>query len=224
MSKTKHKAYRKILAIKTYNTTYAGETVPCKAVIWCLVDSLTSRTVRTSHIGVTTYIDGYKGVAARFNSKGMSINLKNPLASKSLAGWSDKYGALSRAERESFNKAYRNFIVAPERSKQLTGTVLWFDNGRGEGMVRCNKSGLNFVVYACNMVGKKTWYAETACMYVERDQQVTFDLADMGDFLTACITEGQKFDAEKWNSLDQSKLAFKCNEEGEAVNGLFSHE
>lgn len=223
MSKTKHKAYRKILAIKTYNTTYAGETVPCKAVIWCLVDSLTSRTVRTSHIGVTTYIDGYKGVAARFNSKGMSINLKSPLDSKSLAGWSDKYGPLTRAIDESFKDAYKNYLMTPERSKGLTGTVLWFDEGRGEGELRCDKSGHRFSVYACNMIGRKTWYAETACMYVKRDEKVTFDLA-MLEYPTAMVTAGMHFDEQKWNSLDQSKLAFKCNEDGEAVNGLFSHE
>ncbi len=29
------------------------------------------------------------------------------------------------------------------------------------------------------------------------------------------------FDEDKWNSLDQNSLAFRCDDSGKALNGLF---
>lgn len=81
---------------------------------------------------------------------------------------------------------------------------------------------IHLPVYSCNIKGAKTCYSETACMNLERDQTVTLDITGDIHQLFACVTEGGTFDAEKWASLDQSRLAFKCDETGKAINGLFA--
>lgn len=73
-------------------------------------------------------------------------------------------------------------------------------------------------IYACNIPGKKTWFAETACVFYVEGQIIDFDIKE-GGFIVP--TTPGIFDAEKWNSLDQDRLAFKCDENGKAINGLF---
>lgn len=97
--------------------------------------------------------------------------------------------------------------------------VTMFDRLRGEGLV----SGLNdegvFTIYACNIPGKKTWFPETACVYYEERTIVDVRVDDEGFVIG--ITNGV-FDEAKWNSLDHDRLAFKCDEGGKAINGLFA--
>ena len=77
-------------------------------------------------------------------------------------------------------------------------------------------------VYSCNIKGAKTCFPETACMYLEKGDQVTVDLVGDIHQIFVNVTSGGRFDAEKWASLDQSKLAFKKNEDGEILSGLFT--
>ena len=103
--------------------------------------------------------------------------------------------------------------------KTIECVVIYFNRCSGEGTVRAIADGSTAEIYACNIKGKKTWYPETACVYYCEGQVVQVHQDD-NKFILG-ITPGE-FDAEKWASLDQDRLAFKCNDEGEAINGLFA--
>lgn len=77
-------------------------------------------------------------------------------------------------------------------------------------------------VYACNINGKKTWYPETACVYYETGQIVEVELHAYINFklFVVGLTPGH-LDVEHWNRIKDRSLAFRCNEQGEAITGLF---
>lgn len=106
--------------------------------------------------------------------------------------------------------------------KKFTAEVRWFDNSSGKGMVRIIETGDTFPLYACNIAGRKTWYPETACVSYEPKQVVDVECKVFagGEVFVNGLTQGN-LDESKWNSLDQSRLAFKCDENGQALNGLF---
>lgn len=230
MSTQKHRFYRKILHVENFTTKHNGITVPCSAVLWCTVDGQTSRNIKTNLIGIKVYVGSYKfsGVDAR-HPKNASISLKNPIDSKILKElhvFNENgmfYSMSGSLFSDAFSEAYRNYILGAEsRCKGLKGIVSWFSGT--EGTIRTS-DGQTYRVHACNIQGAKTWYPETACMYLKQGKEVIFDLADMGTHLTASNVRGNVyFDAEKWAKLDQSKLAFKCDENGKATNGLFSEK
>lgn len=100
-------------------------------------------------------------------------------------------------------------------------TVRWFNRSSGEGMVRIvDEDGEmhTAVLYACNIPGKKTWFENTACVYYEEGQEIEVYISHG---MVVGITPGIP-DTKKWNSLDHSRLAFVCNDAGEAINGLFA--
>ena len=99
-------------------------------------------------------------------------------------------------------------------------TVCWFDKKSGTGWVRAG-DGSSAPIYACNIKGKRTWYAETACVYYSDGQEVEIEQDENGFVIG--VTPGT-LDQDKWNSLDQARLAFRCDDTGKAVNGLFSKE
>lgn len=220
MSKAKHRFYRKILDIKTEQFTQGAVSIQLKFVTWCAVESLTSRTVRTKHIGFSCYIGNeHSGIEGVHPSKSVSINLKNPMQSKFFKDLGDRRMHLDR--NRAFNQAYRSYIAKTVQG--YTAKVSWFDKGRGEGSIHCEALDTSFPIYACGLPGKKTWYAETACMYLERGDKVQFDLSGNSHQLFVVNVVGPvKFDAEKWNGLDQDRLAFKCDDDGKAINGLFA--
>lgn len=96
--------------------------------------------------------------------------------------------------------------------------VLWFNRQSGEGWVQSLEDRSGNYIYACNIKGKRTWYESTACVYYAEGEIVNIEVDENG-FLIG-HTPGI-FDSEKWNKLDQSRLAFKCDEQGKAINGLF---
>jgi len=101
--------------------------------------------------------------------------------------------------------------------------ILYFDKMSGEGMVELiGEQTPCLIIHACNIKGKKTWFPKTACVYYEKDQIVDVRV-EWDDYVTFVIglTPGH-FDKEAWDSLDQDKLAFKCNSDGEATSGLFA--
>lgn len=206
----KHKFYRKVLKTENFNIDYNGMLIPCKRVYWAVVAAITSRTIKTKHIGLTTYVGSVKftGISAYIPHKLVSLNIKNSDCSKYFNTSFDR----------SLGQAYRNFILGDDtRCKNLTGVVQWFNSDSGSVLV----NGQVYRVYACNIKGAKTWYNETACMYLKQGELVTVDLKDMGDHLTCRVTSGEHFDSKKWDGLDHSKLAFKCDDNGKALNGLF---
>lgn len=103
--------------------------------------------------------------------------------------------------------------------------VRWFDQLTGEGMVRLTDgeyAGTSLPIYACNVEGKKTWYPETACVYYDKGQEIEVEVKwDSYATFVIGLTPGT-LDQEAWDSLDQDRLAFKCNEDGATTNGLFS--
>lgn len=205
MSTAKHKSYRSILNIKNDYIMHGDIKVPVKVVIWCIINEKTSRTIKTNHIGISTYIGTSHGISAYMPRKYVSLNIKNPLNSKFFETVN-----LDHSKKDSLNMAYRHYITNKSRSIGLIGVVSWFSGDHG--MIKCNISGNIYEIYACNIKGAKTWYPETACMFVKAGETVTFDLVDMGSHVTACKVRGNVyFDAEKWSKLDQSKLAFKCD-------------
>lgn len=100
------------------------------------------------------------------------------------------------------------------------GVVRWFDNVRGEGMIDCD--GHTLPIYACNIKGRKTWYPETACVYYEEGQVVDCHIEVHGyqSYFVIGDTPGH-FDAEGWDRIKGQNLAFRCDEEGNAITGLF---
>ncbi len=97
-------------------------------------------------------------------------------------------------------------------------TIRSFDKSRGQGYGTL-EDGQLAVIYACNIKGKKTWYPETACVFYNVGQVV--DVEIQHERFVCGITPGH-LDQAKWNSLDQDRLAFKCNDEGTATCGLFA--
>lgn len=125
------------------------------------------------------------------------------------------------AEQDYFkHKAFAEFKARVE-GKILKGVVSWFNRTSGEGYIRVEGEGL-WPIYACNIKGKKTWYPETACVYLNEGDEVEVEIQPfLSGSLLVCHTPGI-VDEDKWNRLDQSTLAFKCNDKGEAINGLFA--
>lgn len=121
-----------------------------------------------------------------------------------------------RAQAEAFD-AYRTKY----HGVITEAVVMSWDQLRGEGWIRLS-DGSARDIYACNIPGRKTWFPETACVFYKQGEtiQVKLDIHTTKTFVIG-LTPGH-LDTEKWNSLDQSKLAFRCNEAGEAVTGLFA--
>lgn len=106
--------------------------------------------------------------------------------------------------------------------KTFTATVRWFDNMSGQGMVEIDED-LSLPIYACNIRGKKTWFPETACVYYKAKQivEIEIDVHAYSAVFAKGITPGH-FDSEGWDRIKNQDLAFRCNDAGEAINGLFS--
>lgn len=102
----------------------------------------------------------------------------------------------------------------------MKAVVLFFDRSRGEGMIK-GLDGCSGIreIYACNIPGKKTWYPETACVFYIEGEIIDITVTNEGRFIVP--TTPGIFDKEKWNKLDQTKLAFKCDDSGKAINGFF---
>jgi len=94
---------------------------------------------------------------------------------------------------------------------------LSFDRSSGEGLIRLSAPHNQVVdIYACNLVGKKTWYPYTACVFYEVGMviEVKAEVFCGGKKVFFTGLTPATFDAAKWDRLDQGKgLAFKCDEE-----------
>jgi len=124
-------------------------------------------------------------------------------------------------EEHYFRHQAENDFEAQYNGKEFKATVISWSGS--EGLVQIHGADLMLqTIYACNIKGKRTWYPETACVYYSEGQVINVRLDVFSGFKLFVIglTQGT-FDEAKWNSLDHSRLAFKCNEAGEAINGLF---
>lgn len=210
----KHKSYRKILAIENHIMKQGELTLNVKLVLWCTIDSTTIRTIKTKHIAWTCYINGSRstlGIAARFPRKPISIKLNDPLNSTCFK---DATYSHKSFRDNSYSDALKSHL---DTIKDNKGIVRWFDRLSGEGVVYNKTTDTTHHVYVCNLIGAKTGYPETACVYLLKGSEVTFQLND--GFVTGIPGI---FDEEAWNKLDHSKLAFKKDENGNFINGLFA--
>lgn len=214
MSKAKHKSFRKVLSVRTYNMTAGSLTIRCRDVVWCIVNSTTSRTIKTNHIGFSTFAGTNRGVEAYMPRKDLSLNIKNPLDSKIFQDIN-----IESKFKAARSEAAKDYLIRTQKGKLLEAKVSWFSGDAG--YVQIENLDLLLPVYACNIKGAKTWYETTACTFLKKDETVIVELIDLGHMSVKVLGGAIHFDQAKWDSLDQSKLAFKCDENGKALNGLF---
>ncbi len=104
--------------------------------------------------------------------------------------------------------------------KIVRTTVTWFDKSSGEGFVHLE--GYPYIIYACNIKGKKTWFSETACVYYTENQEIDIKIDEAyGEIFIIGLTPGT-VDIEKWERIKDSKLISKCNDRDEPITGLFA--
>lgn len=102
--------------------------------------------------------------------------------------------------------------------------VKYFCRLSGDGAVELMDQDTTLPIYACNIKGKRTWYPETACVYYDKGQVIDV-IVKFDEYACFVIGETQgTLDTEKWARLDQDSLAFRCNDDGEAITGLFKGE
>lgn len=123
------------------------------------------------------------------------------------------------AEREQWWAAYEKWR-GQVHGRQFQAKVTAWDFNRGEGLVYIPDLNATFEIFACNLPGRRTWYPETACVFYMRGDvvQVRFDVHPGITFVVG-VTQGYP-DNEKWESLDQDRLAFRCDpESGQVESG-----
>lgn len=92
-----------------------------------------------------------------------------------------------------------------------------------EGLVEGLNGEGRYWLYACNIKGAKTWYPETACVFHAKGEVIDAELKVFfgSGALLVSHTLGT-LDADRWNSLDQSELAFRVGDDGQLASGFFA--
>ena len=200
-------------------------TVDVRYIVTVLVTGETKTTLKVDRVLVRAYVNGslkLSGLECRYTGckhkrdgwrrQDLSISKKR---NKALNKISSEF-KLDQLKRDASNYAIREYFYSlPE----MDGIVSWFSGDRGR--IAIPSLGTSFDVYACNIKGAKTWYPNTACMYLNKGDKVKVQLVALEHGPSCQVTEGGHFDSEKWASLDHDRLAFKCDENGNAINGLF---
>ena len=200
------KSKPKVLKVARFNLRLTdARQVKAKYVVFCFPDETGKR---TKHYGVSVLVKNkgermHKGVDARYKDITVSRVLKQE--------------SLESMIQDAVNDVSRSILGS---LKGVKAKVRWWDESRGEGCV--DFEGMPLSVYGCNIRGAKTGYPETACMNLVEGSEVTGDLFDFGNHVSLVNIIGGIFDEGKWNSLDQSRLAFKKDENGNFINGLFA--
>lgn len=137
-----------------------------------------------------------------------------------MAKISKKKQALIDADHKARLQA-AELLISTYHNKIFKATVDWFNNMSGMGMLTVNNS-LRLPIYACAIKGRKTWFAETACVYYKPGQivEIKVTVGALRDLMAEGLTAGH-LDVEGWNNIKDRNLAFRCNDSGEAINGLF---
>lgn len=126
-------------------------------------------------------------------------------------------------EEDYFRHLAEDEYMRAHNGRRCKATII--SGGKGDVEFLARVEGLEHlqVIYACNIKGTKTWYESTACVYYKEGEVVDVELKVFHDFKTfVCGLTPGHFDAEKWARLDKDRLAFKCDENGKALNGLFA--
>jgi hypothetical protein len=126
-------------------------------------------------------------------------------------------------EKDYFRHIEEDAFFKAHNGRRCKATIV--SGGIGSSEMLAQVEGLVWLqpIYACNIAGKRTWYPETACVYYEPGEVVDVELKVFSGFqLFVCgITPGH-FDAKHWDLIKDKGLAFRCDEEGNAVTGLFA--
>jgi len=106
--------------------------------------------------------------------------------------------------------------------KPLIGSVRFFNKSKGSGYVYIESLDLNIEIFASNIQGKKTWFPETACVSYEENEIIECHLSGSYNHLLLVGDTVGQLDVGHWELIKDSGLAFKCDSEGKALNGIFA--
>lgn len=201
--------------IQDYNQTYQitkDLSIQLRFVWFAVSPTIKSKTFSAKHIGVTCYINGNPklyGVTARFFDKPKSVPL-------TLA--TDKID-IKIMINQAFNDAYQCYLL---KQTDLEATVDYFDRESGEGTVYIPKLALFTRIAATGLKGSKSWWPNLACTYLESGQKIIVDkLVEVSGGVTPIVSEGVKFDAEKWETVRKGNHSFTQRDDG-TISGLFA--
>jgi hypothetical protein len=124
-------------------------------------------------------------------------------------------------EEHYFRHVQSDDFIKKYDGKRFKATVISWSGT--EGLVQIHGADLMLqTIYACNIEGKKTWYPETACVFYAEGQEIDVELKVFHDFkLFVCGLTPGHLDTERWDRIKDQGLAFRCDEQGKAVTGLF---
>lgn len=151
-----HKTKRRVLEIAkhTYND------MPYVQVIWCVETKTTSKAVWSTHIGVSTYFNGFK------NKGHSSYMSRKPVRANILD--------LTTQKQESLTEAYYNSL----QGVKGIGTVIYFNKHKGEGCIK-DSGGLMFNIFACNFKGANSAHHQLVDnIEVKAGDKLSFTLGD----------------------------------------------
>lgn len=148
-------------------------------------------------IGLSVDVASYKQKVFKINKKKIPEMLTEKLKS------------------EAVQKAIMHVIT---QGQQFNAKVIYWDKMRASGMVEVFGVGV-MSIDGCNAYNALTAFNETCCVYLNKNEVISVELANMGTHV-APTRYTAHFDAEKSNSLDHSKLSFK-KQNGKLISGLF---
>lgn len=130
-------------------------------------------------------------------------------------------GANEYREEHYFRHVQSDDFIKQYNGVKCTGRIVAWSGT--EGLIELDMPDLMLqTLYACNIKGAKTWYPETACVSYSVGQVVDVELKVFHDFqLFVCGLTPGILDVEHWNKIKDQSLAFRCDENGNAVTGLF---
>lgn len=104
-----------------------------------------------------------------------------------------------------------------KKIKRYAGTIRWFDNYTGKGMVRL-ETDESVIFYGCNSLKSKSGFCDLCCVEYEKGDPITFELHDS---LGAIKVSGGTFNQEAYDNADVKNSTFQLDDNGEFKNGLF---
>lgn len=192
MSKQLHKSYRHILSITKQAKRLGNEEVQVTNVVWCTRDAITSRSVKTRHIGVTTYVNSVKHQACEawvFNNT-YTLNLKVPFNNPLF----ERHG-IDILRRKSEAQAALAYVGRHDKAKRFKGKVRYVSNGQGQ--LTDIESGLSYHFYLCNFDGADSLYEHLVTnVQVDSGDIVSFYLSSDPYNAAHCGAVGLKIEAK----------------------------
>lgn len=203
----KHISKTKVFSIdrftKSFETSYRFT-----VVIYGCIESENTRNYKMHNLVAAVYCRGERvGSSGYRPSKSIIVSKKTLKLDQTI---------VDRIIKDGIQDAYRHVL---SRGQLFNATVLWWNEHKSSGMAQVHGVG-PVKIYGCNAYNALTYYDETSCISLNKDDNISCSLADMGSHVTITNYTGI-FDQEKSDKLDRSKLAFK-KKNGKLVSGLFA--